>query len=396
MKKVFSHSKSSSSSITTATMEEEDNSSCYYPGCKKDANCSCEICLASITATLDLMPMSIHKSSLTKLSSSKPNNNVECTPTPITFDASYLSTPRSGASLIIPSSTPAIKSTARSSSVFSKKMDNEEEEEEEEKGQKWYFTGLKFLRILLCLGFLLCADIVFPKIVSGIIRPALSPDLVKRVGEKCWHVEDLNGKLRLLQKELASVVDGKVSNCSHVHSLWKISQDGVLLNSRCTLYKSAIEEVTVWGWPLQTSGLLTTGFSSTTFTILSGRLSQVTTNNHSPLCFSNNIYSLKLLTHFAFGSLFQKWKDGQFSYLVRKANASWVQPQWGASVVQLDPNTWVLQYQRSYATRLHSAALEFLKCRISRVVGRVKKSFWMEDNLYNGFRGANNGIQIPT
>ncbi|MED6128000.1 hypothetical protein PIB30_093440 [Stylosanthes scabra] len=230
MRKVFLHSKSSSSSITTASsMEEEedrlDNSSCYYPGCKKDANCSCEICLASISATLDLMPMSIHKSSLTKLSASKPNNNNnvdECTPTPITFDVSCLSTPRSGASQILPSSTPAIKSTARSSSVFSKKMDKEEEDEE--KGQKWCFTGLKFLGILLCLGFLLCADIVFPKIVSGIIGPVLSPDLVKRVGEKCWHVEDLNGKLRLLQKELASVVDGKVSNCSHVHSLWKISQ----------------------------------------------------------------------------------------------------------------------------------------------------------------------------
>ncbi|KAL1296292.1 hypothetical protein HN51_057001 [Arachis hypogaea] len=370
MRRVPLHSKS-----TAATMEEEEeeeehlensnNSSCYYPGCKKDANCSCEICLASINATLDLMPMSIHKSSLTKLSASKPNNNLECTPTPISFDASHLSTPKSTASHILPSSTPAIKSTARSSLVFNQKIHNEKEDKK--KGKQWCFTGLNILRILLGLGFLLCADIVFPKIVSGIIRPALSPELVKRVGEKCWHVQDLNGKLRFLQKELASVVDGKVSNCSHVHSLWKISKDGVLLNSRCTLYKSAIEEVTVWGWPLQTSGLLTTGFSSTTFTILSGRLSE--------------------------------WNGGHVSYLVRKANASWVQPKWGASVVQLHPNTWILQYQRSYCTRLHSAALDFLKSRISRIVGRVKKSFWMlaavEDTLYNEFR-ANNGIKIPT
>ena len=70
--------------------------------------------------------------------------------------------------------------------------------------------------------------------------------------------------------------------------------------------------------------------------------------------------------------------------------------------MQLDPNTWVLEYQRSsifYGTRLHSAALEFLKYRISRIVGRVKKNFWLvaafEDKLYNGFT-ANNGVKIPT
>ncbi|KAG2535251.1 hypothetical protein PVAP13_9NG102873 [Panicum virgatum] len=29
--------------------------SCYYPGCRKDANCACEMCLASIDATRDLV-----------------------------------------------------------------------------------------------------------------------------------------------------------------------------------------------------------------------------------------------------------------------------------------------------------------------------------------------------
>ncbi|TKY51170.1 Sigma non-opioid intracellular receptor 1 [Spatholobus suberectus] len=294
------------------------------------------------------------KSTLTNLSASKPN--VERTP--ISFDASILSTPRSSA-FQLSSSTPLSKSSARSNSI--QKM---------EKHKKGRTPGVRLFRLMLFFGFFLAADLVFPLVVSGVLKPSLSPDVVKRVGEKCSRVRDLNGKLRLLQKELASVVVGGVSNCSFADTLWEISQDGLLLNSRCTLYKSVIEEVTIWGWPLQTAGLLTNGFSFRTFTILSGRVTQ--------------------------------WNGGQVGYLIWKANTSWVQPKWGASAVQLDPNTWVLEYQRSFIfddTRLYSAALEFLKYRISRIVGRLKKDFWLfvsfEDNQYNGLT-ANNGLQIPT
>ena len=100
-----------------------------------------------------------------------------------------------------------------------------QEEEKEEKGQQqWCLSGLNFLRVLVGVGFLLSADIVFSKVVSGIFQPALSPDVVKRVGEKCWQVQDVNEKLRFLQRELTRVVDGKVSNCSYSDSVWKISQ----------------------------------------------------------------------------------------------------------------------------------------------------------------------------
>ncbi|CAJ1977200.1 unnamed protein product [Sphenostylis stenocarpa] len=363
MRNVYVQSKSS-------TWEEDNHdNSCYFPDCKKDANCNCEMCLASINATLDLMPTSVHKSTLTKLSASKPNNNVLCTP--ISFDASVLSTPESS-SFQLSSSTPLSKSSSRS--------DSNHEMEKHNMGRQ--ASAFSFLRFLLIFGLFLSADLVFPSVMSGAFKPALSPDVVKRVGEKCSRVRDLNGKLRLLHKELASVVVGQVSNCSCTDTSWEISQvfitlklldsvfvdsmDGLLLNSRCTLYKSAIEEVTIWGWPLQTAGLLTNGFSTRTFTLLSGRVTQ--------------------------------WNEGQVGYLIRKANASWVQPKWGASVVQLDSNTWVLEYQRRSifdGTRLSSAALEFLKFRISKIVGRLKKDFWLsvafEDNRFNGFT-ANNGL----
>lgn len=172
------------------------------------------------------------------------------------------------------------------------------------------------------------------------------------------------------------------------------------MNSRCTLYKSAIEEVTIWGWPLQTAGLLTNGFSSRTFTLLSGRVTQVNSLKCLVFFISRWLLLLTIVQHCSI--CFIKWNGGQIGYSIRTANASWVQPKWDASAVQLDPNTWVLEYQRSYifdGTRLYSAALEFLKYRISRIVARLKKDFWLfiafEDKQYNGFT-AKNGPQIPT
>lgn len=90
--------------------------------------------------------------------------------------------------------------------------------------------------------------------------------------------------------------------------------------------------------------------------------------------------------------------------MIRKANTSWIQPKWGASVVQLDPNTWVLEYQRSSmidGKGLFSTALEFIKYRISRIVSKMKKDFWQfvafEDNhQYNWFTTTNYGSKTPT
>lgn len=209
MRTYFPQSKSSS-----IEDEEEDNheSSCYYyyPDCKKDANCNCEICLASINATLDLIP----NSSLTKFSSSKPNFQI----TPISFHSSILSTPKKSfhSRSIIPPSTPILKSSAKSNYVH--KM------EKKNKGQERYFSGIDILRVMAVLGFLFFADIVLSRVVSGVFQPSFSPDVVKRVGEKCHKIQDLNGKLRFLQNELGSFVHGKVSNCGFSDTSWEISQ----------------------------------------------------------------------------------------------------------------------------------------------------------------------------
>ncbi|CAB4261531.1 unnamed protein product [Prunus armeniaca] len=348
------------SSTTTASMEDdrsENRDSCYYPGCRKDANCKCDMCLASINATLDLMPFSSQKSTLTKFSASRPKTNRSVELTPISFDASVLSTPRSN-SPQIPKS-PGRKSSARL----------KVKEKIKKRERNWGF-GCDFWRMILGLSLVYFAVSGVSNLVSGALKPVLSPEMVRNVGEKSWAVDDLNGRLRFLQKEVQGLVQGKVSNCSYSNSIWEISQDGLLLSSHCTLYKSAIEEVGVWGWPLQTAGLLTSGFSSRSFTILSGRVTE--------------------------------WSDGKLGYVIRKANTSWVQKNWGASAVQLDPNTWILEYQWSSTfdgQRLVSAAVAFLKNRMSRMLGSMKQKFWLCSTFGNNQylqTTAGYNIKIPT
>ena len=134
----------------TIAMEDERSEtrdSCYYPGCRKDANCNCEICLASINATLDLMPVSVQKTTLTKLSSSHAqNNDIECTP--ISFNALILSTPKSSSRPVLAS--PVLKSSARSNLM--EKMEKSETE--------WVWKGW-FVKLVVGLSLILWWSLVF-------------------------------------------------------------------------------------------------------------------------------------------------------------------------------------------------------------------------------------------
>lgn len=209
-------SSSARSSTTTATMEERD--SCYYPGCRKDANCNCDICLASINATLDLM--SVNRSSLAKFSSSRPN--IERTP--LSFSPSILSTPISNSCPRMES--PLLKSTARLnlSDIRKKKKRN------------WGYVGA-FSRLVLGLSLLFIAETGFSRGLCGVLRPALSPDIVRKIGARSRFVQDLTGSLRFMENELKRfVADGKVSNCSHMHSIWKMDQVRIPRILTCTKF----------------------------------------------------------------------------------------------------------------------------------------------------------------
>ncbi|XP_055813533.1 uncharacterized protein LOC129883020 [Solanum dulcamara] len=348
---------SSVKSSSTTVMDSETKDSYYFPGCRKDTNCNCEICIASFNATLDLMTNSMHKSSITKLSAARA---LQFPRSPIYYSPSRtLSTPKSisnsSASL---SMSPPLNSTTRG--CFHEKV---------KKKKREFGFGVLLMRLIFGLGVVFGLEFGYSWVVSAFLQPQLSPQIVKNLSEKSCGLKDFDERLIFFKKELEGLIDDEeISSCSPLNSTWKINQDGLLLNSRCTLYKTNSEELSIWGWPLQTAGLLTAGFSSRSYTILSGRLTE--------------------------------WSNGEIGYLIRKSNSSWTQQKWGASAVQMDPNTWILEYSRSSLTengKLVSAVFEFLKFRLGREVQKLKQEFWLSSSFTSQHSDFTiERLQIPT
>ncbi|XP_074307204.1 uncharacterized protein LOC141642323 [Silene latifolia] len=320
----------------TRISEPEEKDSCYYPRCRKNANCDCEMCLASINATLDLMPMSAQRSTLTKISASRPT--VETTP--VSIDPTLLSTPVSKPP---PSPASLVESTAESGDL--KKC--------EAKKRKLRLLGI-VPRWVLLVGMMIVLDFGFSWGVPGVLRPALSEEKMRDVVTDCSSVEDLSEGLNLIQKGLEGFVGDRVSSCNLGDSTWKIDQDGMIMHSYCIMYRSAAEEVIVRGWPLQTAGLLTAGFSSRSFSVLSGR--------------------------------FTEWPEGNMAYVVRDKNSTWILRKWGASVVKFDANTWIVEYKKSMfldGSSILFDAVKFLNFRITKVAVRMRQHLWLLPDLSN-------------
>ncbi|CAH2038846.1 unnamed protein product [Thlaspi arvense] len=357
---------SSSSSTTTATTVSTDDSerrdsNCYFPDCSKDANCSCEICLQSLNATLDLMPPSVQKSSLSKLSyASNFKSTVESTPT--SFDPAVVTTPASVArpiSRVIP--PPKKKS----------KVSEAEKPRKESKSERRPLVRA-VLKVVLGIALVLCLELGFGWVLKGILKPEFTEAIVRSAGEGSQSARDLGAKLRITEDELKGFANnGKFSSCRGSDSKWKIDQDGPLLNSKCVVYKSAIEEVSIWGWPLQTAGLFRTGFSSSSITVLSGRVTE--------------------------------WSEGKFGYSIREANTSWGKSKWSTSVLQLDPNTWILEYSQSSVTEswsLLSLIIDLLTHMMYQAAKNVKRELFCvvsaSGNLYSEAVSKATSTMTPT
>ncbi|CAA7026528.1 unnamed protein product [Microthlaspi erraticum] len=355
---VSSSEKSMASSTTTTTntlSTEEDSerrdSNCYFPDCRKDANCSCEDCLDSLNAMLDLMPPSVQKSSLTKLSSaSNFKSTVESTPT--SFDPRVVTTPASVCRPISKLISPAKKKSVKKSKVS-------EDEEQRKKTKNERRPLIRVIRkVVLVIGLVLGLELGFNWMRKGILKPEFTEEIVKSAGERSQSAHDLGEKLRITEDELKGFANnGKFSSCRASNSKWKINQDGPMLSSKCVVYKSAIEEVSIWGWPLQTSGLFRTGFASSSITVLSGRVTE--------------------------------WTEGRFGYSIREANNTWRKTKWSTSVLQLDPNTWILEYRESSVTEsssLLSLTVDLLRHMMFQAAKNVNREllwvFSASGNLY--------------
>ncbi|XP_010475239.1 PREDICTED: uncharacterized protein LOC104754691 [Camelina sativa] len=345
---------------TTSTVSCDDSerrdSNCYFPDCRKDANCSCEICLDSLNATLDLMPLSVQKSSLTKLSFASTFKPPTVESTPTSFDPSVVvSTPASVSRpilkvMMISSPKKKKKKQIKNSIVYEDKEEqmkksivSENKEEPRKKERKSLLLCVVLLKVVFLIGLALFLELGFRWVrEEGFLKPKFTEEIVRNAGERSQGV-----KLRLLEDEL--VIMGKISSCRGSDSKWQINQNGPMLISKCVLYKSAIEEVSIWGWPLQTAGLFHTGFFSSSITVLSGRVTE--------------------------------WTDGQFSYTTHETNASWGKDKWSTSVLQLDPNTWVLEYSLSSVmdgSSLLSLTMDVLKHMMFQAAKNVNREvFWM-------------------
>ncbi|XP_047333261.1 uncharacterized protein LOC124936779 [Impatiens glandulifera] len=338
--KTFTLLSPSSSSKSDDDHRSESQISSYFPGCRKDATCKCDMCLASISATLDIK--STHKRNLTKLPTSKKPNLLS----PIPFNPSLLSSPRSvSTKLMVPPPLDSFRDSIK-------------------KNKRDFRFGVFMMRTVLVLGLVLSAEFGFSPMVSRFFRPTFSPDLVRDSGERSSFYLTIDKKLGFLKRDLGNLVKGNVFDCRRNDSVWRISQDDLILNSRCVLYKSAMEEVNIWGWPLQTAGLLTAEFSSRSFTILSGRVTQ--------------------------------WSDGKMIHYIRRANSSWVQEKWSASAVQLDPGTWILEHRQSAVMenpKLISTLVQFMSNKLLKTVKAFKKNFWLSATGINRF---GEDVIIPT
>jgi len=74
--------------------------------------------------------------------------------------------------------------------------------------------------------------------------------------------------------------------------------------------------------------------------------------------------------------------------MIREVNSTWVQQKWSASVVQLHPNTWVIEYKQSMFLEnpsVCSAAFDFFKFLFSRLTVRMKQKFWELHVVKNNF-----------
>ncbi|KAI0493054.1 hypothetical protein KFK09_027330 [Dendrobium nobile] len=317
--------------------EGRGDSSCYFPGCRKDTNCNCKMCLASINATLDLIPTG---SSITKLSY-LPKRAATPPARPVMEPA----TPPATSGHLIPtqsfSLTPPIKSKAKSRPQI--------REIPGDKGGSWVIGHWK-LMVFVGIFLFTAVELGFLKGVVEGFGPRLTKEILEQfVEESVCEAVDLRARLRVLELKIGGVVDGDVLNCSSLDAAWEMKQVGrQFFHWRCVIYESMAEEVSVWGSPLRTSGLISTGFDSRSLTLLLGRITE--------------------------------WSDGKLDAISRTGNgSSWSLKRWNAVAMQLENNTWVVEYKRRAMfedPKLLPAALDVLRLRSIKMFKLVKQETW--------------------
>jgi hypothetical protein len=190
----------SSSKTPSSITGPSSTTSSYYLGCRKDANCHCEMCLASINATRDLI-------SCTCLSSKdKSRQFIPSKPKVASLKAqpTLLMTP------------PMLRSTAKSR-LFDKQIVDRQERS----------RSILGIHAMGFIAFSILLWVVDSGLVLTWFEPELERELMGRIGEESQYLSgDLNGRVRFVQERLRPLVrDGeRIRDCIAHKSIWQLNQ----------------------------------------------------------------------------------------------------------------------------------------------------------------------------
>jgi hypothetical protein len=188
--------------------------SCYYPRCRKDANCDCDMCLASIDATRDLVRA----------------------PEAASARRFFAGMDRRGRPALFatdvpePWTPPMMRSTAKSSRRDPPAPDAEAAPPGPHRGGKkgggvWHDWALYAATVLGLLILLWVDTGLVPEAAARGFGPKLSLEAVALVGAEARLAPGgLENKLRVLERRVGQLVGDRVTNCSSQDSAWRFYQ----------------------------------------------------------------------------------------------------------------------------------------------------------------------------
>lgn len=191
--------------------------SCYYPGCRKDANCDCEMCLASIDATRDLVRAPEAASARRFFAGAARDRRRRSALFPRDVPAGFV---------VTEPWTPPMRSTAKSRRAPSARAAAAGDRGEKGGGvaHDWALYAATVLGFLI----LLWVDTgLVPEATARGFGPKLSPEAVAGVGiEARLAPGGFVNKMRVLEGRLGKVIGAgdRVANCSSQDSEWRFHQ----------------------------------------------------------------------------------------------------------------------------------------------------------------------------
>jgi hypothetical protein len=191
--------------------------SCYYPGCRKDANCSCEMCLASIDATRDL----VRAPEARRFFGGARDRRLFFRDRAAGAGAGSGS--GEGSDATEPPWTPPMRSTAKSRRAPGREAAGGPEARAGVRSHDW------LLYAATVIGFLLLMWVdtgLVPEAAARGFGPKLSPEAVARVGADARLAPGgLEHKLHVMERRVRQLVGGEgIANCSSRDSVWRFHQ----------------------------------------------------------------------------------------------------------------------------------------------------------------------------